>query len=80
MPAAVVAAPLQHIYKAFEIGIDISMRMLERIAHTGLGREMDDEGKAILFKERLHCRAISQIQPHESEIELALQDIEAGLF
>ena len=53
MFAIVMAAPLQHVDKAIDICIDIRMGMLQRIAHAGLRREMDDHGKAVLREQQL---------------------------
>ena len=62
---AVVAALLRAV-AVFLVAVQVSASVV---------REMNDKGKAMLFKERLHCRAIGQIQPHESEVGVALQHI-----
>ena len=43
MPAAIVPAAFQHIDEALDVGIDIGVRIFERIAHAGLRREMNDD-------------------------------------
>ena len=53
MLAIVMAAPLEHVHESFDVRIDIGVRILQRIAHAGLGREMDDHGKAVAREQRL---------------------------
>ena len=55
MPATVMAASLKHIQKTFEIRIGISVRIFQRITHTGLGGEMNDDGETVLGEE-CFCR------------------------
>ena len=54
MTASIVPAAFQHIEKTLEIGIGIGMRMVDRIAHAGLGGEMDHLRKAVLGKQLGH--------------------------
>src|SRR6516225_2278589 len=76
MTAAIVPASLQHVEKALEVGIDISMRMFDRVAHAGLGREMNDRRKALPRKERCNCLAIREIGLHKGEAAILTQDIQ----
>ena len=62
MPAA-----LQHVEKALEIGVGIGVRMVDRIAHAGLRREMNDLPKPMLREQRRDCLAIGEIDLDESE-------------
>src|SRR5712671_631501 len=80
MFARVVAAPLQHIHKAFYICIRIGMGMLQRIANARLCCEMDDRGKAMLREKRLCCCPICQVELHKGEIWMALENLNARLF
>src|SRR6266567_2064041 len=80
MFALVVAAPLQHIHKAFYICIRIGMGMLQRITNARLGCKMDDRGKAMLREKRLRCCPIGQVELHKGEIGMALENLEASLF
>ncbi len=73
MPAPVMAASFQNVKKAFDIGIHIGMGMLQRIADAGLRREMDDDGKAVLRKQRLDGVAIGQIEPGKAETRVPAQ-------
>ena len=80
MPAAIVAAPLQHVDETFDVRIDIGVRVFQRIAHAGLRREMDDHRKTVVRKQRLHRAAIGKIEFLETEIGLAFQDFETRLL
>src|SRR5437879_6122038 len=80
MLATVMAAAFQHVNEALEVGVNISVRVLKRIADACLGCEMNDNRKTVLRKQRLHYRAIGQIELHKAEPGLALQNVEASLL
>ena len=42
MSAAVVTAAFEHIEKARKVGVGVSVRIGQGVAHTCLGGEMDD--------------------------------------
>lgn len=67
MPAAVLPASLKHIEEALNVGVDIGVRVDQRVAHTRLGREMHDKRKAILGKQFLHSAAVRQVELNEAE-------------
>jgi hypothetical protein len=54
MLAAVVTASFQHVDEALKISIDISVRMLKRVADARLGRKMNDKGETVTLEQRLH--------------------------
>src|SRR6476620_7527225 len=80
MTAAVVAAALQHVEKALEIGIGVSLRMLDRVAHAGLRGQMHDLGKSVLRKQRRDRLAVGKIGLHEGEAGIAPQQLEPRLL
>ena len=73
MPAVMVPASFQDIEKAFEIGIGIGMRMIDRISHPGLGRQMDHGRKPMLRKQLADRRTVRQIHLHETELRVRPQ-------
>ena len=47
-------ATFQHIDETFEVGVDIGMRMIDRMTHARLRREMDHPGKPVLGEQAFH--------------------------
>ena len=66
-----VPAAFQDIGEADQIGLDIGVRVAERMTHAGLRGEMHDEGKAARGEQLLHAGAIG---------EVAFDEFEAGQF
>ena len=67
MAAAVVTAAFQDIGEADQIGVDIGIRVGQRVAHAGLGGEMHDVWKAVLGEQRGHGGAVGEIELGEAE-------------
>ena len=68
LPAvARMAAGLQQIVKADEVGFDVHVRVVDGIAHPGLRRQIDDDLRLIPVKQRGHGRSVGQIPAHEGE-------------
>ncbi len=57
---AVVAAALQHVQGADDVGVDIGMRVLYPVADPGLSAEMNDPLRAPVGEEPLHAGAVGQ--------------------
>src|SRR5205807_1919518 len=66
----------QHIDKAFEVGIDIGLGMINRRPHAGLSGQMDHHWKSMLGKKCAHRRTICKIHLYEAEPGVSEQDIE----
>ena len=67
MLAPVVAAAFEHIGKAGEIGVDIGVRIDQRMAHAGLRGEMDHVGKTVLLEQRGDAVAVGEIELDEAK-------------
>ncbi len=80
MAAAMVPASFQHVDETREIGVDIGMRMVDRIAHAGLCREMHHFGKTMPGKQAFRRRAVGEIDPLERKAALPTQDVEPRLL
>ncbi|MCY1284049.1 hypothetical protein D9M70_329430 [compost metagenome] len=65
---ATLAAALQHVDEASEIGLSVDMGVIQRITHAGLCREVDDPLELVLAEQRLHGLAIGDVQLEEFEI------------
>jgi hypothetical protein len=57
MPAA-----LQHVHEADEVAVDVGMRVLQRIAHAGLRRQVDHAVEALAGKQPLHAGAVGDVE------------------
>src|SRR5579872_6064315 len=77
MPAAVMPATLKHVQEALYVGVRISVRIFQRIAHPGLRREMNEGGESVLREQSSHRFAIGKIGFYEGEAWLLRQDIDA---
>ena len=73
---AMMPAGLQHRQEPVEIGALIGVGRLDRIAHPGLGGEMDDEIGAGLLKELEHRLVVAEIAIVECETGLAFENFE----
>src|SRR3954447_505086 len=80
MTTTVVPATLQHVEKALEIGIGVSVRLLDRIADAGLRGEMHHAGKPMPRKQRRNRLAIGKIGLHEGEAAIGPQELQACPF
>jgi hypothetical protein len=67
MPHLLLARRLENVAKTDEIGIDIRERVLKRIAHPGLRREVDDGVEALTGEQRRRRRTIGKIEPFDPE-------------
>ena len=69
LPPAVigVAAGLKDVVKADEVGLDIYVRMVDRIAHARLRGEVHHDVRLVLGKERVQNRLFRHVAAHEAE-------------
>src|SRR5579864_2289557 len=80
MTTTVRPAALEHVEKTLQIGVDVTLRMLDRVAHAGLGGEMHDLCKAMPRKQRRHRLAIREIGLDKGETALVAEQRKARLF
>ena len=66
----VVAAAFQNIDEPNDIAVDVSMRVLQGIAHTGLSREIDDFLRLMFLKCRVHAWAVGNIESKVGKISM----------
>ncbi len=64
---AVVAAALQHVQRAGQVAVGIGMRVLDRIPHAGLRREVHDAADLGTCEQRFHRRPIGEVHAREAE-------------
>lgn len=70
-------ASLQNIDEAFEIGVRIGVRILQRVSDTGLGSQMHDNRKPKLFERRLHSRSVGKIELQKPKCGILLEKVKA---
>ena len=67
-----VPANLEDVEKSGEISIEIGVRILQRVAHSGLSGKMHDRSEIAVAKQRCGEPAVGEIEPVKSEVlELA---------
>ena len=62
MPAA-----LQHVHEADDVAVDVGMRVLQRIAHAGLRRQVDHTVETLAGKEIGHAGTVGNVELDEAE-------------
>ena len=66
---------------AFDIGMGVGVRIGQRIAHTGLRRQVNDAGDiAVLGDQVFHRSPVGDIQAFEAETVVAAKHIKARLL
>src|SRR6476469_7422110 len=76
----VVAAALEHVERAGDVGLDIGVGMIERVTHAGLRRKMDDPLGPLRGKHRLDHLTLGKVSLDEMESVAALEPPKTGLF
>ena len=76
------AAELQEHHLAHHVGLHVGVRVHQGMAHSGLGREMDDPGDRLALRRhrRGHRLAVGDIGAHEVKVPVGFQQGEPGLF
>src|SRR6185437_16223498 len=80
MAATVVAAALEDIGEANEIGVHIRMRIDQRIAHARLRGEMHDMRKPVLGEQRGNAVAVGKVELDEAEAGMSGKLRETGIL
>src|SRR5579871_563987 len=80
MLATIMAAALQYIEEALEIGFDVGVRVTYRVPHSGLRGEMDDGRKLMLCKQRRDIGAIGKIVSDEFKASMRKQQVQTRVL
>src|SRR5690242_16525788 len=80
MLASVMPAAFEDVGEALQIGIDVGVRLLERVTHPGLRREMHNLRKSIRLEECSRSGAVGDIDPLEAESLFILECLDPRLF
>src|ERR1700722_9170754 len=73
MLAAVASAAFEHLGEADQVRIDIGRRILQRVTHARLRRQMDDARELPVGEQPRHSRAVGKIEPDETEVRKGRQ-------
>ena len=80
MAALRMPATFEHVEEAREVGVNVGMRIDQRMTHAGLRGEMHDIGKAMRSEQFRHRPAIGNIDLLELEIGECLELRDPGLL
>ena len=72
MPHARTPAAFEHVQKSRQVGFGVDVRILDRIAHARLRRQMDDVAEGFARKHRLHRGAVGDIDLRKLKLRMAL--------
>jgi hypothetical protein len=72
-----VAATLEHVHEADDVAVHVGVRILQRVAHPGLRREVDDTLELLFCEQRSHALAVGDIELDEAETCVRLQSRQA---
>ena len=76
----VLAAALQDVSKPQQIGVRVIVGLVDGIAHTCLGRQMQHFAWNCFGKQLGHALAVSHIQFHKAEVGMRTQLLQTGVF
>ena len=76
----VMAAAFEHVQEAGDVRIDISVRMVERVADPCLRGEMHDALRFLRGEGRLDRRPVAEIGLDEAEAVVPREPLEARLL
>ena len=77
---AVVPAAFQEIYKSNEIGINVSIRIFDRVSDPRLGGHVHNRIKRLPGKKPFQWLAVRQVHFDEYKIRFAFKRFKTGLF
>lgn len=80
VPHPAVAAALEHVGEADEVGIDVGIGVLDRVAHPRLGGQVKDPVETVRGKEFRHACPVRHVELLEDEVLVRAQAREAGFL
>ena len=75
MPAA-----LQQVDETDQVGIDVGVRVLKRVPHAGLSRQVDHDVERLGVKNFAQSLALGDVGLNKRKIGLGLKDLKAVFF
>src|SRR5262249_4181342 len=80
MSGLAMAAAFENVEEAGEIGVEISVRVLQRVANAGLGGEMHHRAEIAVAKKALDVSAFGEIDFMEGKFVEFAQDVQPRLL
>lgn len=80
MADTVVPAAFEHVERSGDVAADVSVRVLQRIAHTRLRTEMHHALESFPCKKLGHRLEVGEIDFHETKVTVLFQSCEARPF
>ena len=80
MADALVPAALEHVEVADDVRFDVGARVLDGVAHPGLGGEVDHDAETVVREQGRHPRFAREIHLGELEARVVVEDDQALLF
>ncbi|OPZ57054.1 MAG: hypothetical protein BWY87_01707 [Deltaproteobacteria bacterium ADurb.Bin510] len=68
-----MAAAFQHVQEAYQVGVGVDEGIVDAVAHTGLGRQVDDRIEAALDNQAQQTFTLGQVKFLEAEAGLTLK-------
>lgn len=78
MTTAVMSAAFQDVQEAVKIGVDIGVRLIDRMPNARLSSKMDHSRKAMICEQLRHRQPISKVDLREGETRVAAQNLETS--
>src|SRR6478735_2956897 len=76
MTTGVMPAAFEDVEEPLKIGVDISVRLIDRMPDAGLSGQMDHSRKTMFCEQLGHRRPMSKIDLHEGKTRIAAQNVE----
>ena len=74
----VLAAAFEDVHEADQIAVDVGVGVQQRVAHTGVGGQVDHPLETFAGKQRSHRRPVGDVPLDEAEIALPCEAGQAG--
>ncbi|MNH13311.1 hypothetical protein D3C79_728790 [compost metagenome] len=74
---AMVPTGFQHIEETHQVRLPVDIRVVQRVAHPGLGRQVHHLGKSVLLKQAHQGRFVDDVHFPEAKTRQSLQHLEA---
>ena len=75
-----MTATLEDVHRADDIAVYVGVRVLDRVAHAGLGGQVDDLVETLVGEQLVNSRLICQVDSPHVERVIPREDVRPRLF